>query len=198
LDATIIDDWNTDNGTSFEELPSSLYSIAGTTLSFAGGDFKLPIEFQPDPGDPAWDYSKAYALGLRLNNPSGAYQVSGKEGFVLVSIVVKNQYEAEYRSTGYFQHPTAPRDIDRDKYLTTLSPNSNSTEFADLGGTMTITVNPDNSVTLSDTQIGGTYQLYDDATYNNTYDPATKTFWLKYEYIGGSGPRTITEKITRK
>ncbi|MEY3678423.1 MAG: hypothetical protein RI924_564, partial [Bacteroidota bacterium] len=33
--------------------------------------------------------------------------------------------------------------------------------------------------------------------YNNTYDPATKTFWLHYSYMGGSGAREFYEKWER-
>jgi hypothetical protein len=76
-------------------------------------------------------------------------------------------------------------------------------ELGDLGIFVKVTINADNTLTVGPgSGTSGTTALVaiipGDATYNNTYDPATKTFKLKYGYPMPSPTRIITEIVTRK
>ena len=89
----------------------------------------------------------------------------------------------------------------QDKYLASVDANTVEMELGDLGAANTIfvKVNVDNTVTIapgSNPNIN-TAAVNGDVTYNNTYDPATQTFRLKYTYTR-SAPRIITEILTRQ
>lgn len=134
VDDQLIADWNAANGTTFEPLPTSLYSLEGSTVNFANGVFNYTVKFTPNPGDAAWDYSKAYAIGVKLANPSSNHAISAGEDKAVISVVVKNPYEADYATSGYFFHPAAPRALADSKYLYTLGPVTSQAGLADLYG----------------------------------------------------------------
>jgi len=65
-----------------------------------------------------------------------------------------------------------------------------------------MTVNSDNTVTISagpgasgSTALVGNFIDATRPAYNNTYNPATKTFMLSYGYPMPTPTRTITEKL---
>jgi hypothetical protein len=64
--------------------------------------------------------------------------------------------------------------------------------LADLGEGLSITVNSDNTVSLS----GASRDVFLSAGKENKYDPATKTFTLNY-YYNTSAPRVITETLVK-
>lgn len=126
---------------------------------------------------------------------------------VLVVVQVKNDYEGDYHSTGLrtnYNGPTntsgiaATFDVDHDKYLTTIDLTTVETDIADLigGGYMYLKINPaTNQVTVSPSLFPPTFTV---VTNDGpcTYDPATKTFHLKYKYFNAAGNlREITETI---
>jgi hypothetical protein len=194
VDPFALDAYNADQGETYELLPESFYTFNGSvTIPKGQKQATVSITVFPD----QFDLSKQYALPLRIVSSSSGI-ISGNWGAAIYATVAKNQYHGTYHATGYFQHPTAPRPIDQNKTLSTVSADTNLTGLADLGTAMFLTVNPDNTVTFVDGTFGsypkGTITV-DGVTYDNTYDPATKTYFLYYEYIGGTGPRTIYEKL---
>jgi len=134
-----------------------------------------------------------------------------------------------YRDSGYFFHPSAPRVINSDKIITQVSINRYQLDLGDLGssgyafqfdvdgsnnlvnwsavgsapvapasGFMT-TDNP-GGFAFTVTPLPGTTP-YTQNVYNNTYNHATKTFYLHYGYaVGSSGQngysRQIYEQLT--
>jgi hypothetical protein len=194
VDPFVLEAYNAEQGTSYQLLPEDFYDFTGTvTLPKGETKVSLPVTVYPE----NFDLSLQYALPLRIVSSSSGI-ISGNWGAAVFATVAKNLYHGTYHSTGYFQHPSSPRAIDQNKVLETVSANTNLTGLADLGTPFLITVNADNSVTFVDGSFGsypkGTITV-DGVTYNNTYDPATKTYYLYYEYIGGTGPRTIYEKL---
>jgi hypothetical protein len=198
LDPSALANYNAANGTAYTLIDPTAYSIPSYKVTIKKGQnlSSLPIIIYPD----KVDLSKANAIPLKITDASGR-TISQNFQSVIYAIVVKNKYDGDYHSTGYFQHPTAPRDINRDKHLATINANTNETEFGDLGTwLMQLTVNPDNSITFKPTGAANTTAalIPGDPVYNNTYDPATKTYKLKYGYPNPGPTRIITEFITIK
>jgi hypothetical protein len=200
---SLVTDYNTANGTDYKVPTASMFSVVNSggvvTIPKGSNTAYLQVKLKPSAflGD-------SWALGYEISavDKSG-YTISGNLKSGIVAIGVKNEYEGTYHTTGYFQHPTVPRDIDQEDYMSTAGPKSVSKTLGDLTGiNVIITINADNSVTIGPgsgatgtiatvTAMGG------DATYNNTYDPATKTFWLKYGYPQPGPTRIITEKVVK-
>ncbi len=135
--------------------------------------------------------------------------------------------EGNYDSYGFFFHPTASRAFTPRKTLIKISTNTYQVYLGDLGGnnySFQFTIDPNNNL-VNWLPVGSTPQLpssnfmnYDNpggftysgqlpgvapyvhASYNNTYDSLTHTFWLHYGYGVGSAneagfSRQIYEKL---
>jgi len=178
-----------------EELPASLYTTDPLEFSMGAGEFAKPINIKLDPTK--LDLTKRYGIAVSLVDASG-HKVRDGLGTAVFNIVAKNAWDGRYQATGVFSHPTAgDRAIDRVKDFVTVGPTSISGELGDLGGSgyfMVLTVNADNSVTIDPS--GVTPGLKTDYQ-PNYYDPATKTFFLKYSY-NTAAPRIVTEQIKLK
>lgn len=178
-----------------EELPASLYTTDPLEFSLGSGEFAKPINIKLDPTK--LDLTKRYGIAVSLVDASG-HKVRDGLGTAVFNIVAKNEWDGRYQATGEFVHPTAgPRAIDRVKDFVTVGPRSVLGELGDLGGAgyfMVLTVNADNTVTI--TPSGATPNV-DESYQTNTYDPATKTFNLKYSY-NPAAPRIVTEQIKLK
>ena len=199
VDKTIIDAYNADtnNVVKLELLPASLYTTDALDLNFAAGEFSKVINLKIDPAK--LDLTKKYALGIAAT-ASGGYKVRSGLNKALFQMIAKNKYDGNYKSLGYFTHPTATssRAIDRLKTLTTVDATTSETELADLGGSgylMHLKVNADNTVTIIPK--GVTPAPLNQSYGPNTYDPATKSFTLWYSY-NVAAPRIIQEVIKMK
>lgn len=200
-DNAIIADYNTAHGETLEELPAGTYTIDPFDMSFASGEFVKSLKIKLNPA--SIDLTKKYALGFRIGEVSNGYVISEDSRKGLYRITITNKYHGNYKVVGYFEHPSLPRAIDKDKFLSTTGPATVETEFGDLGTSgwkMKLTVNPDNSITLTPTGASNTTAqlMFDNPSYPNKYDPATQTYSIKYGYPFPGPTRIITEKITRK
>jgi hypothetical protein len=148
----------------------------------------------------------SWALGFVINSiDKSAYAISGNLSTAVISVATKNQYDGLYKATGFFDHPSLPRSFGlEDQKVKTLNANTVAKALGDLGDNtaINITVNPDNTVTITagagtsgSTALVGNYVDVTRPTYNNTYDPATKTFMLSYAYPMPTPTRKITEKV---
>lgn len=207
-------------------LPASAYTTNFTTTIKAGqllDTFELVI-----PRSSNLDASVTYGLGLELISASNGFQIASNMKEILVRITIKNIYDGEYTSNGYFYHPSSPRAItNRPKTLSTTGPNSVLVELGDLGGLdyfSIFTVDPTSGVLsiapapgtatpalplytsgLPALNLDGSPTLYasawpNAAQCNNVYDPATKEFRVRYGYGGGGSGQIlrITEEIIKK
>lgn len=163
--------------------------------------------------------SKVYGLAFTVSSVSkSSCLISRNLKTVIYKISIKNIYDGNYTVTGYVYHPSAPRGVSGTKALTTVDPTTVQATLGDLGGSgyiATFTVNPNNSLTINPaagaagapytqmdsglptTNPGYTGQWAGSASCNNTYDPLTKTFKVRYGYMGGTGWR-VTEEIMVK
>lgn len=206
-----------------EPLPAGSFSLNTLSATIADGvqafgDLKLTIN-----NSVALDPNVKYGVGFRISGVDQGYQVAENMKTVVFAFAIKNMYDGEYTSEGYFYHPSAPRDVAEDKTVATTSANSVSIGLGDLGGNNYIailTVDPVTNkvtVTAAPGAAGGPYVQFDAALPNsnpgytakwagsalvgsngNRYDPATKTFYLRYGYVGGTGYRVTEEIVKRK
>lgn len=212
LNVDSLDHFNEVNGTEFVMLEPSAYTfvdITGNALRFAAGEFIKDLQIELDPSK--LDLSQSYALPIVLKNPQSGYKVSAGSGYAIVQIIVKNQYDAKYHETGTLVREGNPVD-GLDTYIdlstagaATVNAIAGFSIFGNPGLTYLITVNSDNSVTI-DADPSAAVEIYPIAANGaagsdgkeNSYDPATKTFYLNYEYVNGSGlKRTFHTKLIR-
>jgi hypothetical protein len=202
-------------------------SGSNVTVTFNPGEFAKPIKINVDLSKlPAAPVKSAF--GFTITTIAGGATIASKKS-AMVTIGAKNPYEASYTVTGYFFHPTAGRAISSTKAMTTLSPTRVQAAHSDLAGYyLQFDVATDNTLTnyapagstpalpasgfmtqdnpagvdYSDPSNGGFVPggtPYNKTTYNNTYAPGSKTFWLHYGYqSGGNGEGTFTRQVYEK
>jgi Domain of unknown function (DUF1735)/Domain of unknown function (DUF4361) len=197
------------------------YVKSGTTYTttFASGDFAK--EFTIKLNGAKWDLAHKYAIGVNIASvgTNSKDKIDADQHSILVLVSIKNQYAGTYTSNGYFYHPASPRALTNiSKELVTAGPSSVTCDLGDLGANgykALFTIDPaTNNVTITAAPgaAGGTYTMFTaslpttnpgytpawpgSAQCNNTYDPATKTFFVRYGYTGGTGYR-VTEEIIK-
>ncbi len=176
-----------------EALPVSVYTIANPIIKTGQkeADFSVKVKLTK-----SLDYTKEYVIPIGISNANGV-KISDNLSFMNILVDgTPNKYQGSYKSTGNFTHPTMPRKIDREKFLTSIDKFTSETEFADLSYPMWLKVNKDNTVLIipkgEAANVAGPFEQIG----INKYDPVTKTFTLNYQY--NSGTRGISEKITKQ
>lgn len=199
---TLIANYNAANGSDFEMMPDSIYTLdpgnpkVGTLYEMNMSASQFAKEFTIKLNGAKWDLSKKYALGFVITDAGGKKVLDGMNE-IIVTVSIKNQYDAVYHAIGVFHHPTGgDRVIDMDKKLVTSGPNSVIADLGDLGPDyrMILTVNADNSVTIA--PAGATPNI-DQHWGPNFYDPSDQSFHLHYSY-NTAAPRIVEEIIKRK
>jgi Domain of unknown function (DUF1735) len=223
LNQTLIAEYNKENGSNFVELPGNVFTgAAGSSfngaemdVSFAPGEFAKAVAIVIDGAK--FDLFNSYALGLSVADASGR-TISGDKKDVVVTFNVKNKWDGEYDAIGYFYHPSVPREIDEPKTLATAGPNSVRVDLGDLGASGFVaifTIDPvTNAVTIAaapgaasapytmftsglpNSNPGYTGAWPGSSQCNNRYDPVTKSFYVRYGYVGATGWR-VTEEIIK-
>lgn len=208
------------DGTDLTALDASYYTLpSGKVVIPAGEKYAQFVVTIPDAA--VIDPSVVYGLGFTITEVSGSdYTVASNSKDFVFGIAIKNIYDGNYHSTGYVYHPSAPRGVDEDKVLPTVDANTVECFLGDLGTAgyvAWLTVDPEtNHVTITaapgaagapytqfddglpTTNPGYTPQWDDSSLCNNTYDPATGTFYLRYGYVGSTGWRVTEEILTKE
>jgi len=200
-DKKIIDQYNAARGTNYLPLEPANYSLPSTKITIPAGQktVKFPVVIKPST---ITNTNAAYVLPIVITDASGK-EISGNYGKHMVLVTIKNPYDGVYASSLHFVRVNIDeRYTNADKTLSTVNSTTSATLYADLGTdyTMELTVNPDNSVTVTPTggTISGDTELPGPFTQVgvNKYDPATKTFTLHYQYRGNL--RIVEETLVRK
>ncbi len=206
--------YNAVNSTTYTMLDAAAYTYpAGGKITIKAGQQIVPFVLHIN--ETLIDFSTDPALAFKITDAQGL-TIATNLNVIIVPIKLKNQFEGSYTVTGYFVHPAAPRSLNATKTLSTVSAIRSEGQVGDLGGaTFQFDVDGSNNVvnwlaTGTTSPASGFINGVDNATgdpnypgapfvhttYNNTYDPATHTFWLHYGY-NGSNPafsREIYEK----
>jgi hypothetical protein len=189
-DDAFVSSYNTANGTSYNVLPAADYSVPnGGAVTWAPGTQYAVIHIKF--AGQNIDFTQNYAFALKLTNANGAV-IASNLNEALVTVVLKSIYAGTYHATGERIHPvlgTLP--FDYNAAMSTINKITiEGNALVDVQQPLTLTINPDNSVTFS-----STYQpLLPIAGKTNTYDPATKTFSLNM-YYNTSAPRLLIETL---
>jgi hypothetical protein len=112
--------YNTTNGTDYELLPDSLYTMAGGftksgsvyTVPFAAGDFAQA--FKINLNGSKWNLAKKYAMKYTITDSAGVNLNEGNKE-IMVTIAIANKYDGVYKLKG--NHTRVPYDF---PYATTV------------------------------------------------------------------------------
>ena len=203
----------------YELFPANTYSLLVTTDVIKKGEVYASnvvdnIVIHPNLLDPA----KFYLLPIKVTSSNPAFPVSTTSGTIFF-YVIGNPLAGSYQATGYFYHPTVLRAVNEVKTATPFSPTELLVFLGDLGTSgyiaklATDPVTNKVTITAAPGATGGPYTQFDAAlpTTNpgyttiapgfsgpaNFYDPVTKTFWLRYGYMGANGWRVTEEKLVK-
>src|SRR5450755_2906725 len=205
LDPDSLTAYNAANGTSYTMLDPADYTVpANSQVTIPAG--KQIVPFAIHINESLIDFSTDPILIFKIASATGA-TIASNLAVIVLPIKLKNPYEGSYTVTGYFVHPAAPRAINATKTLSTVSAIRSEGQVGDLGGdNFQFDLDPITNVVSNWAATGATSPAsgfingVDNATgdpnypgppfvhttYNNTYDPATHTFWLHYGYNGSN------------
>ncbi|MFN4894088.1 MAG: BT_3044 domain-containing protein [Bacteroidota bacterium] len=197
----LITAYNTANGTNFTPAPAAAVTLEGLNFSLSNERRSVNVVGRVNTSLLA---GNAYAIGLTISTVSkGAISEVAKD--ILVAISVKNPWDGDYRATGFRNNHGGPSPSDPivatfpfDDVKTLYTVNANTCEMltADAIDYCLITVNPDNSVTMSTSPFGSFVTSNEG---NCSYNPATRTFTLNYKYFNSLGNyRYIRETLVRQ
>ena len=221
VDTAVLSAYNNANGSTFDTMPSGVYSIAPLSIpaNAKEGNAKVSIDISS-----LLSYGTAFGLGLTITSVQGGPGSIHTENSQIVIIVrVKNAYDADYTVTGFFFHPSAPRSIALTKHLSTVGAKTSYAGLGDLGSAFLFDVDgsaltnwvPQGAPAASgfmtlDNPAGVDYSSsapnnpgageWVSSKYNNTYSTeGTPTFWMHYGYkSGGAGQETYTRQVYEK
>lgn len=226
-DDAAIANFNTKFGSNWVKMNTSAYSIPAfkVTIPADQNEAYIPVKVFPD----KVDLTKFNMLAFTMTDASGE-AIAANFQTILVPILIKNIYEANYNISGYFFHPSSPRSIGGTKYFSTINGNRVQGQLGDLGG-WTFRVDISGSGALTNFEGTGTtattvvngFMTADNpggvvfpgpafpgtapwvhSTYNNSYNAATKSFFIHYGYNAAAGTsqndftRQMYEKWTRQ
>ncbi|WP_439880514.1 DUF1735 domain-containing protein [Pontibacter sp. MBLB2868] len=163
----------------YDLMPSELYELKATQVTIKKGERKaiLPITVHTD----QFDFSKQYGIPLKISGASTG-TISGNFGAAIFNVKAKNQYDGKYSYKG-----AADQSLGAGKEATIVM--ATTGEFtvktglvATYSNEVFYTVDPaTNKVTVSMTTL---LPIATDPS--SHYDPATKTFHVKWTSNGGA------------
>jgi hypothetical protein len=95
-DAAAVGDYNTENGTSYQSLPSSVYTFEDDEYTLTQEDRTASIKIRLDPANLL---NGNYAIGLKITDVENG-DVSEVAHKIVVAISVKNKYDGRYNVVG--------------------------------------------------------------------------------------------------
>ena len=129
IDTAYLTQYNAANGTSFTLLPANAYTVSKMAITIKAGQRLdsaiVKFDFTK------FDFSQSYVLPFTIATAS---QPIEQWNHLMLNIVVKNQYEADYTCTGYVFHPTVPRADSATYHIATAGAYTCKIPFGDLGG----------------------------------------------------------------
>jgi hypothetical protein len=216
-----IDAYNDANDASYELLPSSFYTLANTnatqaadgslTFNFAPGDFQKEFAIKLDGSK--LDLSKTYALAYQITKSDGLAVHAASKDTLYAFYSVKNKYDGVYTLAGNIKRLVSGAEDTslggtfpdgQESEVATIAANANTFQifWHDGGGVggvagLQLAVDPaTNKVTVT---ASGNPVLKNTAGADNYYDPATKTFYLAFDWgADAANKRIVVGTLTYK
>jgi len=173
--------YNTANGltgtNAVLELPSSIYTVAGSLVIPAGGrNVETPINVS---NTTALDPNRKYGFAITISSVDGGYTIASNLQTLFIVFSIKNKYDGKYRLQGYHNRNspdyTLPYDVS--VYMITTGPNSVVMWYPTPGpNTYAHPINGN----------GGSY--YGSFSPNFSFNPATDLGTTVVEYYSGATP----------
>ena len=187
----VIDQYNTENGTAIQMMPSSWYTLSGTSVVIPKG--QKTATFTLNVNTSLIDLSKAYAVPLKLVSSNAT--VSGNFGTALFQVGAKNAYDGLYNYKTSAITSLVPNANKNNIALVTTGANSVALKpglLATYSNAVTYTIDPvTNGVTVT-ASLGAGAETPPDP--RSKWNPATKTLTVFWKQSGGS--RTFEEVFT--
>ncbi len=205
IDPSVLTLFNTQNGSNYVVPPSDIYKFPSSVIIKKGTrmtQVKATIT-----NNSSFDFAVSYALPLKITSANTGI-ISGNFGAAMYSFGLRNIYDGVYEVKGYafradpaspLQGPVGP--IERG--LATSGATSvtwqGTVPWANGGGSNLpggyepiITLDAaTNKVSLSSSAA----TITANPTYNNHYDPATKTFYIQFYWGAGPSARLHTDTL---
>ncbi|WP_443937140.1 DUF1735 domain-containing protein [Pedobacter sp. MW01-1-1] len=224
--AGIITKYNAAHAETYEELPSSFYTLAadagytktatGYNVAFGPGIFSQNFGLNVD-GSKWIDLTKKYAIAFRVTDWGGIAKTAATSDSIIVFLSIKNVYDGIYTcdagAVQRYSSPGVPTTGDAlngsmagnpDVTLSTVGPNTVLiTNLKWAGGTSGIAgidnlqATVDPVTNLVTMKALGNATLRNIAGAENKYDPATKTFTLNFEWNPTANARTVTGLVLK-
>jgi hypothetical protein len=211
MDPALLDAYNAEQAAAdpafvpYELLPDSAYSIPTTSVTVPKGSLDAPFSISVFSTEISLDY--AYILPLKITTSTGNTVVATNLSTALVSVGVKNAYDGIYAVRGgniQRNSATGPDPVLSGNFAPTIeismsTRTANSVYFqptwkdgsgiAGIDNTY-LTVDPATNLVVVASEVNPA--LKNTPTLTNSYDPATRTFTLNFDWGSGASTRVIT------
>ena len=179
LDESAITAANAQSGDNMTPLPASIYTIGSLDITIPKGQKTgtLKVVLKPD----QFNFDENYALGFKIVSVTGTTApISGNFGTIVTNIGVKNQWDGNYKYTATTTFGPA---TNQDAHMTTMGPNKVTMNLWNYYSNQVVfTIDPvTNKVEVSMTTL---LPIATDPS--SHWDPATKTFHVKWTSGGGN------------
>jgi len=206
VDAASLTLYNTQNGKSYQVPPADAYSFPASVVIKKGTrvtQTALTIKVTA-----AFDFSKAYAVPIKIASTSPSATISGNFGVAVYAFGVRNPWDGKYSYKGY-----ALRAGDAvltgnfsGKTMNLVTTGASSLQFGSLAlwGDGASGIGIGNPVVAITTGAGATLPVtvsssggaYNDPGYTSRYDVASKTFYISFAWGAGPSARLSTDTLT--
>jgi hypothetical protein len=113
--------YNALNGTNYINFPTGAFAIPSMKVTIPKGS-RVGVLNINIPTTNGLSFSDIYGLGFTIQSvDEPGYTIADNLKNVIIGINVANQYAGEYKTDGYFFHPSSPRALDDHKDLGTKS-----------------------------------------------------------------------------
>lgn len=203
---SLITDYNTNNPSAgLIPLPTSAYTIPSLKLTIKQGTRNVTLKITI-PNAKTLDLTKTYALAFTISSvDETGYIIPSNYKNVILAVAIKNIYDGVYSIKGsalragdaVLSGPTGPFERSFVTAGATAVQWQGGVPWANGSGSQLpagyepkLTIDPVTNMITSITSASG---ISATSTYNQRYDPATKTFYFQFTYGGGPSSRLFTD-----
>ncbi len=205
VDSVFLNSYDTTNSAPYVVMPDSDYSLSSWTLTVPAGQREAvaTLKIFTNKVDPSQPYVLPFTI-VKADLPIEQWN------HLLLYIAVKNQFDGNYVLTGFALHPPVsaltgpfgpvlePLATSGISSITMLNAHPWSTAS---NATLPGTYSPDYNINLANDSVTvtnanfGPADILNNPGYPSYYDPASKTIYAQWTYLGGGGARVFTDTL---